>query len=257
MKLQYFLFLVLLSSTVSCSEIDIPDSETGEDINLIELELVLKGELLSPTNKLKSKTVLYQYVTYEEYYYNSSGDAVLTIHFDENVEIKGYSINSYDSDHKITESKTFTIEEKGPKYFISTNYSYNSSNQLTNISKGSGGIFRVINEYFYDQKDRLTEINGPIPGGGDKVLFFYESQESNKVKEEHFFWDRPTTIPYYRYKVNYDNQERLVSKTVSRGESEVSGFEYFYNSNGFLIEEKEYDLHFGPQEIKTTIYEYD
>lgn len=186
------------------------------------------------------------------------GDHILTIGKNRDKETVNYSIHFYDADHKIMSSKSFQIEGGETNFFNITKYEYNIAKKLVSMSKGSSDNFKLINEYFYDEQDRLIEVIGPVPGGGDKLLSFYESPESEKVIEEHFFWDRPTVQPYYIYKVNYDHLNRLSSKTVQKENlgGEIAGFEYFYTNDGLLSEEKEYDLHLGQQLVRTTVYEY-
>jgi len=225
---------------------------------LVELKFILNGDLLSPSGKLKSKTVYYQFTTREEYFYNLSGDPILSISLNEINDTIAYSINYFDVDHKLISSKIFKNEQRDPQYFNNTTYVYNSANKLASISKGSSEDLTIINEYFYDEQDRLIEVVGPIPGGGEKALFFYESPQSEKVIEEQFFWDKSILQPYYTYKVNYDNEDRLISKTAQKENlgGEKAGFQYFYTSDGTIAEEKEYDLHFGQQLVRRTVCEY-
>lgn len=61
MKSHYVAFLILISFTVSCSDPEVPDFEIEQDLDLLELEYILNGELLTPLGKLKSKSVYYQF----------------------------------------------------------------------------------------------------------------------------------------------------------------------------------------------------
>jgi len=248
----YILFLI---SAYSCQEPLEPQS-LDIDKDIIELNLVLKGELNTPTGFLKSKIDYYQYTVEEHYYYNSSGEQVLTIELNEKRDTVGYAINYFDDENKIILSKNYHHRKEGPIFFNSTNYSYNTEGKLTAVSKGLPENFKVINKYFYDAQGRMIEINGPIDGGGEKLLLFYESSGSEKIVEEHFFWDINISKPYFIYTLNYDLENRVVSKTTTLFTGKQTGFEYSYASDGKLLEEKEYDLHFGQQMVRRIVYEY-
>src|SRR5690606_9608131 len=160
------------------------------------------------------------------FYYNNAGDSILTIKTYEPKVNYVYSVHHYDNQGHIIYSKNYLEETDLLKYQNSTQYLYTDFNQIASISRGKNDSFTQILEFFFDENQRKIKMIGRLPFAGEKIEMFYENQESEKVVEEYFYWDKTMETPYYNYQINYDEMGRIISKTVSETEnSEV--FKYF------------------------------
>jgi hypothetical protein len=260
MKKPIYLPLLIFLSLSACNEPESPIEEPVLDSNVTELNVVLAGELLPSKGKMKSKSYFYSnlnkadFVT--DYFYDKTGNPILKVSQNNAGIPSAYLLNYFDSKGLITSGKAFQVGEFGLTFFNTRKYEYNAAGLLARELRGSEMAFTNWVQNTYDERGRIKSTFGRVKGEGDFAEFFY-SDNSHKINEEHFYYDRSTGAPYYFLVYEYDLAGNLIAKKPSGQTGLGDSFMSFkYNDQNQLVEETLYSLQFGQQVKSRWTYTY-
>ena len=123
--------------------------------------------------------------------------------------------------------------------------------------KGRDGNFSEHEQFKFDQQGRKISYRRGNQSTFSLHRFIYESEQSNKIYEEHYF-EPEQNEPLYRYFYDYDKdgflQAKIISFTSTNGDR--AEFEYFYDEKGRISEELKNDLRFLSGAIERRTFEY-
>lgn len=258
MKLKVILFFAVYS-LFSCEGIE---SENSFELTLEdELNHMMGLPIIQPEGKL-SKVNVYvgsskQIDISKEILYPAVGNVTLEILKDKTQDTVGIGLK-YFSGNSLETSHYFNYENGKPVWWSTKDYKYLSGNRIdkifnTNESKGRNLLAR----YRYNSQNLLSQIEYPFENGVELMVYEYDSQErvikewKSNERQEDF------KIDYLVYRYN----ENLVEAKESgvRGiqtEDRQDAFRYFYDENGRVIKQMEFDPYFGFQQKSWTEFFY-
>lgn len=250
-------FLIIILSGCEITESQNPPIFTLED----ELKEVLAMPLVSPSGKL-SKVVTYGGNSDKVYgsieiYYPAIGNISVHIQQDQNQDTLGITLN-YFSGEQLETSHFFQYQEGKANWFSSREIQLTSENLLDKIFLTSENRERsLLAQYHYNSQNQLVQVEYPNENGA--ALEVYEYDEFGRISKE---WK--SAMGQEEFKIDYlvyrYNDDLLVAKESGiRGtitDEREDAFQYFYDSEGKLIIQKEYDPYFGFQQKSRTEYFY-
>lgn len=258
MKTKAILFFAIFS-LVGCEAIE---RETPLTITLEEkLNQVLVEPMYEPEGEL-SKIIVYaggseQVDISREILHPEVGDITLEILKDKNQDTVGIGLNYFLGDNVET-SHFFNYENGKPVWRSTKEYEYLSGNRIDKIFNSSVSKERsLLAQYRYNSENLLSQIEYPFENGVELMIYEYDSL-GNIIRE----WK--TAAGQEEFKIDYlvyrYHDSLLVAKesgvrgTIS--ESRQDAFQYFYDENGRIVKNKEFDPYFGFQQKSQAEYFY-
>lgn len=264
MKFRKLVFLVAIA-LASCDVAEdynplIPSSNGLVD----ELREIMSMPIGSPSGKL-NKVVVYGgesdiVLATREIYYPSTGNISYHVVRDQNQDTTAVSINYFKAEDMIETSILFPYNNGNPTWQSTREYVYNSEDLLETIyitSEPNGR--RLLAQYVYNSQNQLIQIEYPY-GNGVEELAGFDYDEQGRISSE---WisakgQEESKIGYLVYR--YSDMGLLEAKEsniigLSSGERQ-DAFRYYYDGQGRLALQKEFDPNFGFQQKGSSEFFY-
>ncbi|UZD22117.1 hypothetical protein PBT90_01440 [Algoriphagus halophytocola] len=258
MKTKAILFFAIFG-LVGCEVIE------RENSLPITLEEELNQVLVMPMNQPKgtlNKTIVYigdsdQVDISREMLYPEIGNITLIILRDKNQDTVGIGLNYFSGDNLET-SHFFNYENGKPIWQSTKEYEYLSGNRIDKIFHSSINMERSLQaQYRYNSQNLLSQIEYPFENGVELMIYEYDSL-GNIIREwKSAAGQEEFKIDYLVYR--YHDSLLVAKESGVRGtisESRQDAFQYFYDENGRIVENKAFDPYFGFQQISRTEYFY-
>jgi len=246
---QLIFFLVIGFASCETTEIQDPLPPTLED----KLAELMKMPMNIPSGKL-SRVVEYGgdsekvYATME-IYYPAIGNISIHVSRDQYQDTVGISLN-YLKEEQEEISHFFPFQEGKAVWHSTREDQRNSENLIDKIFFTTTTKERtLIAQYHYNSQNQLTHIEYPNETAAALEVFEYD--ESGRISKE---WK--TAIGQEEFKIDYlvyrYSEGLLVAKESGIrgiiGEDRQDAYQYFYDAQGRLIMQKEFDPYFGFQQ---------
>lgn len=258
MKLEKTLLLIALLGIWSCESSEPPLLPDPVDENLIRLNEVLSGPLLTPIGKLKSELFYYGPETLQtqtDYYYDDQGREIIRVGIKDR-DTLSISLNEYLQNGNLDRTSVFNVLDNRLFFDYDFQYFYENQGQTVHIRRGRTGTYKDYARYTYDEQGRLSTYRRGDEVNFDLHEYFYPNKESMLIAEEHYR-QSGMELPFYIYRYDYDQRNLLQAKSLRLlGPDFRPAFEYYYNAEGQLIEEITNYLYLGTQPIERKTYSY-
>lgn len=250
MKIKEVFFFAIIG-LAGC---EITESQDTLPVTLEEkLEEVMVMPMDIPSGKL-SRVVVYGgdsekvYGT-REIYYPAIGNISLHVIRDQNQDTVGIGLN-YFRGEVLETSHFFNYENGKPVWWSTKEHEYLSGNRIDKIFHTSAVKERsLLAQYVYNSQNLLTQIEYPFVNGVELQVYEYDSL--GRISRE---WKSATGQEEYKidYLVYRYSEGLLVAKESGIrgiiGEDRQDAFQYFYDEQGRVIMQKEFDPYFGFQQ---------
>jgi hypothetical protein len=165
---------------------------------------------------------------------NNNGNILIEIGYDKDSLILYSYSNDYNERHQRTEHKQF--DKDGNVEWV-TKYTYNDNGKLIVDSSFYNGVnFSYMHNYEYDEDGNLTEKNEYNSNGNFSSKYIYVYNLKKQLIEEKGYNSQREQNIHITYK--YDEFENLFKKEYFKNNKVTATYEYEYDKNRNLIEEK-------------------
>ena len=243
----YFLFL---SFFLSCQNEENPF--VNNSIEQEELNRVLNGQLSIPSGELAriftfaGNQDAFQHR--QDLYYDEFGKKILTVNLNHKSDTLGANIFFYDNLGRLETKKSFE--------FLNGDFEWTGNLMSTFDSNGTVETIHTISPENSIPQFRLRNI---YDEEGLLLITEFSNEERYEYSYEGYFPIRKQHIigedVYLEFTYRYDNQEKLEAK-----ETKLNGggdaFQYFYDSAGKLIEDRENSPQWDYDLLVRRVYEY-
>lgn len=264
MKFRDLIFIVAIA-LVSCDITENQDSLIPASNDLLKaLREVMSMPIGSPSGKL-NKVVVYGgdsdiVFSTREIYYPIAGNITYHVIRDQNLDTSAVSINYFRAEDMVETTILFPYNNGTPTWQSTREYEYNSEDLLDKIFITSEPIGRrLLAQYVYNSQDQLIQIEYPY-GNGLVELTGFDYDEQGRISSE---WisakgQEESKIGYLVYR--YNDMGLLEAKEsdiigLSSGERQ-DAFRYYYDGQGRLALQMEFDPNFGFQQKGSSEFFY-
>ncbi|MEB2776729.1 hypothetical protein SYJ56_15495 [Algoriphagus sp. D3-2-R+10] len=256
--MKTLLNILAVGFLISCTNPEDPIIPETLDENLLKLHQVLAGPLVTPVGKLKSEYFYYGPETLQsrtDYYYDSKERELFTVRI-QNGDTTKIDLNIYLANGMLDKTSVFFPTPSGFSFSHNFQRFYENDGKKIIVMSGIEGGYKQYSSYTFDDLGRLSSYKRGTDSNFDLNEYLYESENSEIIVGE-YYSQTGMTGPFYHYKYNYNDIGLLVAKSLRIISAEYRpAFEYYYNSEGKLIEEITNDLYFGTTPIERKEYEY-
>jgi len=245
---------------ISCTNPEDPIIPEKLDENLLKLDQVLAKPYETPVGKLKSEYFYYGPGTLEfqfrtDYYYDSQERELFTVRI-QNGDTTKIDLNIYLANGMLDKTSIFFPTPSGFSFSYNFQRFYENDGKKIDVMSGIEGHFDQYSRYIFDDLGRLSSYRRGTDSNYDLNEYLYESENSEIIVGE-YYSQTGMTQPFYNYKYDYNDKGLLVAKSLRIVSAEYRpAYEYYYNSEGKLIEEITNDLYFGTTPVEKKKYEY-
>lgn len=264
MKIKGIIFIVILA-LASC--------EVTEDQNLLipssnDLVEKLREVMSLPVGTPSGK--LYKVVNYggdseiiystREIYYPSTGNASYHVIRDQNQDTVAFGLNYYQKEDQIETSFFFSYKNGKPVWQSTKEYVYVSGNLPDKIFATTATTERrLFAQFRYNSQHHLTQIEYPNGNGPVEVeAFGYDEQARISSEWKTVLGQEDHKIDYLVYRYNgkglLEAKESGIRGILSSERQDA--FQYFYNDQGKLVLQKEFDPYFDFQQKGSSEFFY-
>lgn len=245
--LAYSFFLQFL---LSCQNEENPAANNS--LEQEELKGILNGQLSIPSGELAR---IFTFAGNEDaiqhrqdLYYDEFGKKILTVNLNHKSDTLGANIFFYDNLGRLETKKSFEFLNGDFEWtgnLVSTFDSNGTMETIYTISlENSIPQFRLRNIYDEEGLLLITEFS-------DEERYEYSYEGNSPIRKQHIIGEDV----YLEFTYRYDNQEKLEAK-----ETQLNGggdaFQYFYDSTGKLIEDRENSPQWDYALVLKKVYEY-
>lgn len=253
------IFFFLTIGLLSCEVIDTQNvlSSSMED----ELKEVLAMPREFPLGKLKQVKVFAgdseNIFETRETYYPATSDIVINVLRNHNQDTVALSLN-YFNGGRLETSHLFQYNQGKALWQSTREFQSNSENLIDKIfTTTSNSERRLFAQYYYNAENQLTHIEYPNEKGGELVVFEYDDLGKISKEWKSAIGQEDFKIDYLTYR--YSNDLLVAKESGIRGsisEERQDVFQYFYDEQGRVVMQKEFDPYFGFQQKARSNFYY-
>jgi hypothetical protein len=174
-------------------------------------------------------------------------------------ETVAVGLNYFKAEDMVEISILFPYNNGPPVWYVTREYAYNTENLLETIYVTSEPIGRrLLAQYRYNSQKLLTQIEYPFDGGAELKVFSYDDQGRISSEWRSAQGQEESKAEYLVYR--YSDEGWLEAKEsgirgILSGERQ-DAFQYFYDGQGKLVLQKEFDPYFGFQQKTSSEFFY-
>jgi len=217
-----------------------------------ELLDILNENLLMPSGELSMVYTFLlnssDYRSVQHRYYDEDLNTVLTVNLNHDKDTLGASIYFYDHQGRLETKKSYGYNEGSFSWTGNLRSTFNAEGTIETVdlilSDGSPPRFRLRNIYNERGLLQVTEYS-------DEERYEYIYEGNIPVRMNYIIGESI----YMKYIYRYNDQEQLQAKqTTIHGGGDA--FQYFYDEEGRLKEERENSPQWGYSTLSKKLYEY-